>query len=43
MEMGINVSLPTGWQIEAEAYNVKRKTEDHKEGIRVFMKNAGLT
>ena len=36
MEMGIDVSLSAGLAIEAEAYNVNRKTEDREEEIRAF-------
>jgi enoyl-CoA hydratase/carnithine racemase len=36
IEMGMNVDLQTGMEIEIEAYNVNLVTEDRQEGIRAF-------
>ena len=36
IDMGMNVDLNTGIEIESEAYNVNLVTEDRQEGIRAF-------
>lgn len=36
VEMGMNVDLHTGMEMENEAYNVNLATEDRQEGIRAF-------
>ena len=35
-DMGMDVDLNTGLQIEIEAYKVNLTTEDRQEGIRAF-------
>jgi enoyl-CoA hydratase len=36
IDLGMEVDLNTGLQIEVEAYNVNLATEDRQEGIRAF-------
>ena len=36
VDLGMNVDLNTGMEIENEAYNVNLATEDRQEGIRAF-------
>jgi enoyl-CoA hydratase/carnithine racemase len=36
VDLGMEVDLNTGFQIEIEAYNVNLATEDRREGIRAF-------